>query len=261
MINRAMNPWFPLVKSSSDACLRLFCFSYAGGSATVYRSWPDLLSHKIEVCALQIPGRSARLHEKPFTAMQPLVDVVARELANWMDKPFAFFGHSMGATLSFEVARKLHSDQGVKPEHLFVSGRRAPHRRSPATIYDLPEPQFIEKLRHLKGTPNDVLEHEEFLKLLIPMLRADFEVIETYQYVPGSVLSCPITAMGGLEDEEVGHEDVQAWQEVTSGEFSMRMFPGAHFFLHSAQTQLLQTLSSKLQPFFDRVASQHSRSD
>lgn len=255
-IKSAMNPWFPFMKPASNACLRLFCFSYAGGSAMIYRSWPDFLSQTIEVCALQIPGRGARLQEKPFTQMQPLVDEVAEELSRWMDKPFVFFGHSMGATLGFEVARKLHADHGVGPEHLFVSGRRAPHRPSPPAIYDLPEQQFIAKLRQLKGTPNAVLEHEEFLQLLIPMLRADFEVIETYQYAPLSLLRCPITAMGGLEDDEVGHDEIQAWREVTSGDFSMNMFPGDHFFLHSAQTQLLQTLSNKLQPLVDCVSSQ-----
>jgi len=217
-----------------------------------FRSWSESLSRKIEICALQIPGRSARLHEPAFRQMEPLVEAVTKEMLGRLEKPFAFFGHSMGATLSFEVACRLRDEHGVEPQHLFVSGRRAPHRPCPPPIYDLPEPQFIEKLRSLKGTPEEVLEHQEFLQMLIPMLRADFEVIETYKYSPRPALTCPITALGGLSDEKVGQEHLDAWRELTSGAFSMHMFAGDHFFINSAQKELLQTISNEIQPLLDR---------
>lgn len=221
-----------------------------------FRSWQDFFFGKVEIWALQLPGRSARLHEPPFTQMQPLVDAVAEQLLPWLDRPFAFFGHSMGATLSFEVACKLRGEQNLEPRHLFVSGRRAPHRPSPPPIYHLPEPEFIERLRSLNGTPDEVLDHQEFLQLLMPMLRADFEVIETYKHIPRPALQCPITALGGLRDENVGQEHLNAWNELTVGPFSMHMFSGNHFFLNSEQKALLQVISNELQPLLGFVGNQ-----
>lgn len=221
-----------------------------------FRPWQDFFFGKVEIWALQLPGRSARVQEPFFTQMPPLVDAVTEQLLPWLDRPFAFFGHSMGATLSFEVASKLSRERELEPWHLFVSGRRAPHRPSQAPIYHLPEPQFIERLRRFNGTPEEILEHQEFLQLLIPMLRADFEVIETYEYIPRPLLRCPITALGGLRDENVGQEHLIAWNELTSGRFSMHMFSGNHFFLNSEQQALLQIMSKELQPLLGHIGNQ-----
>lgn len=220
----------------------------------VFRSWPDYLGPTVEVVPVQIPGHGTRLQETPFTRMQPLVAAVVEALASRLDKPFALFGHSMGAAISFEVAHKLHADRRLDPVHLFVSGRRAPQRPDPERpIHNLPEPEFIEAIRRLKGTSREVLENEEILQLLIPMLRADFELIETCDYVPRPLLRCPITAMGGLADNKVSRSDVQAWEEQSVGKVSLHMFPGDHFFLHSAQRLVLQTVLHELQQFVDCV--------
>lgn len=248
----AKDAWFPFVRPAPAAFLRLFCFHYAGGNAMVFRSWPDYLSPTIEVVPVQIPGHGTRLQEAPFTRMQPLVDAVVEALAGRLDKPFALFGHSMGAAISFEVAHKLRAERRLEPVHLFVSGRRAPQRPDPeCPIHNLPEPEFIEAIRRLKGTSSEVLENEEILGLLIPMLRADFELTETCGYVPRRLLRCPITAMGGLADNKVSRSDVQAWEEQSVGKVSLHMVPGDHFFLHSAQRLVLQTVLHELQQLAD----------
>ncbi len=214
----------------------------------MFRPWQEFFWPGIEVCPLQIPGHGTRLNEAPFTRMEPLVQAIAGPLREFLDRPFAFFGHSMGAMLAFELAHKLYAEDGVAPSHLFVSGRRAPHRPLPPALHNLPRQQFLEELRRLKGTPDEVLEHEELLEVVIPLLRADFEVIETYNYIPRAKLPCPVTAFGGLEDYKVGIGDLQAWSELCSGDFALKMLAGDHFFIHKMQQEVLQIIFEKLQP-------------
>jgi medium-chain acyl-[acyl-carrier-protein] hydrolase len=153
----------------------------------------------------------------------------------------------MGATIAFELARRLHAQGGPTPLCLIVSGGRAPHLPDPdPPIHHLPEGEFIAGLRRFNGTPDAVLQHAELLQLFLPLLRADLAVHETYEYVAGEPLECPVFALGGYEDELVDCQDLTAWQEQTSGPFALRMFPGDHFFLRSAQKDLLQTISQEL---------------
>jgi medium-chain acyl-[acyl-carrier-protein] hydrolase len=186
--------------------------------------------------------------EVPFTQFEPLISALAQALLPYLDKPFAFFGHSMGALVSFELARLLRQKYGLSPVHLFVSGRGAPQvvPVPDPPIHALPEPAFLEKLRGLNGTPEAVLENAKLMQLLLPMLRADFAVIETYVYVPEPPLNCPITAFSGWQDRKVSCDQIEAWREQTSAYFSVQMLPGDHFFVHSAQPLLLQTLFRKL---------------
>lgn len=213
----------------------------------MFRTWPDYLPQHVEVCAVQLPGRGARLNEPAFTQLPALVRAAAHALLPFMDKPFAFFGHSMGAMIGFELARHLREDNRPQPQHLFVSGRSAPQviDSSPHT-YDLPEPEFIEELHRLNGTPREVLEHEELMRLVIPILRTDFAFCQTYSYLPGLPLTCPISVYGGLRDEGVPRESLEGWREQTRAAFILRMFPGDHFFIHSDQQLLLRTLSQEL---------------
>lgn len=212
-----------------------------------FRLWPNSLPPTVEVCAVELPGRGARLSESPFTRLSPLVQAIAQALLPHLDKPFAFFGHSMGGLVSFELARLLRREYDISPVHLFVSGRRAPQVPNPnPPIHALSEPEFLEELRRLNGTPKAVLENTELMQLLLPILRADFAVIETYVYAPGPTLECPITAFGGLQDREVSCDDLQAWREQTSASFSLQMLPGNHFFIQSAQPLLLRFLSREL---------------
>jgi medium-chain acyl-[acyl-carrier-protein] hydrolase len=222
----------------------LFCFPYAGGAASIYRGWTGKVAPGIEVCPVQLPGRGNRLKEPPFKRIEPLLEEVADALSPYLEGSFAFFGHSMGALISFELTRFLRRENRPTPIHLFLSGRPAPQKlRKHDRTYDLPETEFIEELRRLKGTPQEVLAHPELMDMLSPILRADFELCETYQYVPEPPLSCPITAFAGLLDEDATREQMEGWREHTSEAFTLRMFPGDHFFLHDSAPLILQMIA------------------
>lgn len=226
----------------------MFCFPYAGGGTFIFRNWAKALPTFVEVYLVQLPGREALLREPPLTRLSQIVDAVVPELLPYIDKPFAFFGHSMGALIGFEIASLLRRRYRTQAAHLFVSGCRAPQigPTKPPT-YNLPDGMFLEELRRLNGTPEEVLANPEIMQLMEPLLRADFEVAETYAYTQAAPLDCPITAFGGLRDSEVNRTEVKAWCEQTSAAFSLQMFPGDHFFLHTSQTLLLQTIAHQLQ--------------
>ena len=244
------NPWFAYVKPRRAAQLRLFCLPFAGGSATIFRNWADVLPGFVEVCPIQLPGRGARLHEAPFISMQSLVDAIEPSISANLDKPFAFFGHSMGASISFELIHKLRSERGLEPAHFFASGRQAPQIPDTDPItFNSPRLEFIQELHRLEGTPQEILDHPELLELILPVLRADFELIQTYEYVARPRLKCPITALGGIADKEIGREELDAWREQSSGPFRMCLFPGNHFFLQSEERSVLQIIAEQLRGF------------
>lgn len=239
--------WLAYREANPRARLRMFCFPYAGGGASAYRGWGASLPQEIEVCPVQLPGREGRLREQPFTRPEELIQAVTDALTPWFDLPFVFFGHSMGAMIGFELSRELRRRGRPLPLHLFVSGRRAPQlptREEP--IHALPEPEFIVRLRELNGTPEEVLQHAELMKLLTPLLRADFAVNETYVYAEEEPLDPGISAFGGLADTDVKREDVEAWNIQTRGRFRMRMMPGDHFFLHPQKDLIIESVARDL---------------
>ena len=239
--------WVRCSQPHPQARLRLFCFPYAGGGASIYRTWSAGLPRDIEVCAIQLPGRENRLSDPPFIRLTLLVRTLAQVLGPYLDIPFAFFGHSMGALLSFELARHLRRQKRSGPVHLFVSGHRAPQLPDPdPPIHRLPDPMFVAELRRLNGTPEEVLQNAELRQLVLPVLRADFAICETYDYSSEEPLDCPIFAFGGTQDDEVSRDELGAWREQTSSSFRLRMFPGDHFFLHSAQALLMQDIAEEL---------------
>lgn len=227
---------------------RLFCFPYAGGGTRIFQSWPSLLPPEIQVCALKLPGRDQRIYEAAYTHVEPLVQALANELHPYLDIPFAFFGHSMGGLISFELARYLRQTGQPEPEQLFISAHRAPHlkRREP-DVHMLPDGRLITRLRELSGTPEEILQHSELMELLLPLIRADFTLCETYRFTEQERFTYPITAFGGTEDTGVPIEDLQPWQQHTTGAFQLYMYPGNHFFLHQEQDKMLQVLAQKLQ--------------
>lgn len=238
--------WLAFHKPNPQADVRLFCFPYAGGGAHIYRGWKDLLPN-LEVCPVQLPGRGARIREPQVKRLPALVEALARDLLPKLDKPFAFFGHSMGALISFELARLLRREHGLAPSHMFLSGRPAPQtERDAAPIHNLPDAEFIEQIRAYEGTPEEVLQHPELMELMAPFLRADFELCETYDYSPEPPFDCPLTVFGGLQDTGVSRQSLEAWREHTTGHFSLRMFPGNHFFINDSQPFFLQVLSREL---------------
>lgn len=241
-----------------EAGLRLFCFPYAGGGVPVFHAWPDRLPPWVEVCVIQLPGRGMRMREKPYRQMDALVSALAVALAPLLDRPCAFFGHSLGAWIAFELAHKLRRERRIEPVHLFVSGAGAPHlpqRETP--LHDLPEEEFLSALRHLNGTPTELLENDELMRLVAPTLRADFEVCETYSYSSRPLLLCPVTAFGGLSDHRVLESEIEAWREETDGYFRMQMLPGDHFFIHTESQRLLAQLSRELERPAYKVIVKH----
>ena len=246
-MTRTASAWFQGSHTRGPIDLKLFCFPYAGGTASIYRNWADLLPPTVQVIPVELPGRGARLREPPFVSATALIDVLGEAIRPWLDTPFSFFGHSMGAVIAFELSRWLRRKYNLEPRTLFASGRRAPQTpdNEPAT-YDLPHDEFIEELSKLDGTPREVLEHAELMEIMVPLLRADFQLVQTYEYVAEAPLQCPIIAYSGLQDRYVTRDLLLPWKEQTISEFRLHMLPGDHFFLRSSQTPLLGLLAREL---------------
>lgn len=237
---------FHRFKRSTQPRLRLLCFPYAGGSAHIFRDWANVLPPEIELLAYQPPGRGSRLAERPAASIASTTEAVYESILPYLNSPFAFFGHSMGALIAFELVRELRRGGELAPVRLCVSAHRAPHLYSQAPqIHDLPDALFLQKVRDLKGTPNDVLANEELVHLLLPALRADFRACETYRYRNEPPLSCPITVYGGILDS-ITREELAAWRIHTTSQSQLRLLPGNHFFLHSHGDLLLKLLVQDL---------------
>ena len=233
--------------TNSESRISLFCFPYAGSSAQIFRDWQQELPNEIAVNAVHLPGRGKRVQEKPYTELLALAEVLAAELSPQVDKPYALFGHSVGATIAFEVVRALRRRGLPLPLHLFVSGCRAPqlsHTRNRS--YDLPTADLIGSLRKLNGTPLEILESPEIMEFYLPIIRADLQMIQTYSHSVEAPLSCPISAFGGWQDLEEPPEMISSWCEQTTSSFRRQMFDGEHFFLHSEHDHLLQAISQQL---------------
>lgn len=224
--------------------LRLYCFPYAGGSAAAYADWQAGLPADIEVCAVQPPGRGARFIETPVDSLAQMLEALTPAFLASADRPFAFFGHSLGALVAFEFTRHLARLRLPQPVHLFVSGCQAPQWRDPARgLHLLGDEALIEVLRDYNGTPPEVLADRELLALLLPMIRADFSLAETYRYQPGARLAVPVTALAGRGEAYRLPEQVLGWQDETSAAFSSHWFDGDHFFLNPRRDAVLATIA------------------
>jgi medium-chain acyl-[acyl-carrier-protein] hydrolase len=202
------------------------------------------------MCALQLPGRENRLREAPFTRLLAAVHEAADVLQPYLNLPFALFGHSLGAVLCFELARLLRREHRITPVHLFVSGRRAPQFPDPRPLMTpLSNDLFAAEIcRRYNGIPREVLNDRELMTLLLPTLRADVAMLETYDYRPSQLFDCPITAFGGRNDSETSLEELAGWKEQTNVQFDTHIFPGDHFFLQSAAPEILEIIRRRLDP-------------
>jgi medium-chain acyl-[acyl-carrier-protein] hydrolase len=247
MTKTRFHQWFTNFSPRPSAELTLFCFPYAGGGASTYRNWAKLLPAEIEVIAIQLPGRESRFVEPHPDSFAKLVEEVVEAIAPRLIRPFAFFGHSMGAYLSYETACRLTDiGCGKRLEKIFVSGASAPNARdSKPPLYDLPDDKFIDALRDLNGTSDLILENQELTALLIPTVRADMKLLETHSFGDPVVLPIPICAFGGLEDDATLLQ-LKSWGSYTSGAIELEMFAGDHFFIDSAINQVLKSVAFRL---------------
>jgi surfactin synthase thioesterase subunit len=250
---RITSPWFNCAKPDPNARLRLFCFPYAGGGAAIYRGWENYLPPGIEVYAVQPPGRGNRFREPALDRMDSLVAGIAEAMRPLLDRPLVLFGHSVGAFTSFEMAHRLAETFGVHVSHLFVSGARGPHLpRNRKNIHDLSEDDFITELKTLNGTPHEILENPELMRMISATLRADFAVVETYRALNKPPLNCPLTVFGGLEDDLAPREDLEAWKVHTTKSFDLWQLPGDHFFINTSDSLILRILSRELSRLIKR---------
>jgi medium-chain acyl-[acyl-carrier-protein] hydrolase len=241
------NPWLIQKVDPLDSGVRLFCFPHAGASAAVYRAWPKALMPAIQVYPVEIPGRATRAHEPCLRDLDMLVAAAHGGLQKYFDRPFALFGHSMGALIAYELARSLSESQIRYLVGLIVSGRRAPHiANTPSALYNLNGDEAITTLRKLGGTPQAILEDQSALETLLPIIRADFEMVRRYKYRSGAKLCCSIVTMNGAEDHQVSKYDIEEWQACTNGQIRSYTLPGNHFFLESQATAALELLRTEL---------------
>ncbi|MEZ6088048.1 MAG: alpha/beta fold hydrolase [Pirellulaceae bacterium] len=226
--------------------MRFLCAPYSGASATVFRPWVELLPSNIALSAVELPGRGSRFSESPLTCMEDLIDQLYDAVRPHLRMPFVLFGHSLGAVVMFELAHRF-VDSHLIPERLIVSGQRALHRPSPRSpIHNLPDEQFISEINQYGGTQAGIFENEELRSIFLPLLRADFQLGETYVPHTTSPLCCDLSAYGGLQDPEVSVADIQAWRRYTEKQFNYRMFPGNHFFLHQHNGLVVESLLADL---------------
>ncbi|WP_405162782.1 alpha/beta fold hydrolase [Nocardia sp. NBC_01499] len=233
--------WVRRFHPAPDAATRLICFPHAGGSATFYFPVSRALSPAIDVLAIQYPGRLERRNEPCVEDIHELADLVVEQLAPWLDRPVTLFGHSLGATLGFEVARRLEAE-GVTPLTLFASGRRAPSTHRDEYVHRYGDDALIEQIGRMSGTDARVLGDEEMLRMILPTIRGDYKAAETYRMRPGPPLACPISVLTGDEDPEVTLDEAQAWEGHTSGGFELTVFPGGHFFLTDHVAAVLEQI-------------------
>jgi medium-chain acyl-[acyl-carrier-protein] hydrolase len=239
--------WIAVPQQSRAERLRLFCFPYAGGGAAIYHMWTGALPN-VEVCPIQLPGRESRMREPALTRISLLVDALVIAMRPYLSSPFAFYGHSMGGLISFELARRLVRNGHAGPKHLFIAARRAPDLPEALPfLHTQPDPAFVEQVSIRYGAlPKVIAEDPELLRLFMPTLRADLAASETYEYREGEPLDCPISIFGGWQDNGVNRADLDAWRRQTAAQFSLRMFAGGHFFIKSAKAEVLRAISDDL---------------
>jgi surfactin synthase thioesterase subunit len=243
------------------AHMKLFCLPFAGGGASAYRAWRAHLPAQIELCPIQLPGRESRYREPLVTSIAPLVASLADAIVADATAPYAFFGHSMGALLAFEIARELRRRAATSPLHLFVSGAKAPDDRSLHTIarHRLSDPDLIAEVRNFGGTPARLLDDPDVMQLILPVVRADFALLESYTHTHERPLSMPITAFAGVDDREAAPDAMRGWSRHTHDACRVMTMPGQHFFLQEPGTRaaMVAAISRALLDVHDDVEQPH----
>jgi medium-chain acyl-[acyl-carrier-protein] hydrolase len=246
--NRELAPETPYIWRAKrpGATRRLICFPHAGAGAAAYAEWAALLPAEIETVAVQLPGRQNRIAEDPFTEVGPLVNVLTHALRPVFDLPFAFFGHSAGATLAFELARALRERGARSPEHLFLSAQPAPGESEVSQLHQLSDDDFCAEIVSLGGLDEELLEDEDVMESMLYTLRADFTLWERHRLEPGAPLDCPITVLCGESDPRAPLDEVERWREHTTGEFSTEFYPGGHFYFIEDPADVVSAIGRRM---------------
>ena len=240
------NPWIRRFHHEPNSRVTLVCFPHAGGSASFFYPVSDAMQATLQVVALQYPGRQDRRHERPLTTIAELADQTFTALRPLMDQPLIFFGHSMGATLAFEVALRMKRAGLGGPATLFASGRRAPSTHRDETVHLRDDEGLVTELKTLSGTDTRILGDLELLRMILPAIRSDYTAIETYEYRPGPALDCPIVALVGESDPKVTLDEARAWAGHTTGAFELCTYRGGHFYLAQHQRAVINVISDHL---------------
>lgn len=237
------NRWIRILRPAARCRVRLFCFPYAGGGALMFRAWSRLFPDDVEVCAVVLPGREHRVDEEPVTNLRQLIGQIVAALPPLDDRPFVFFGYSLGTVVAYEVIRYLQASGQPVPQHLFVAARHAPQIvKNRVAISALPENRFVVEIaQRYRPIPDVLLRDTEQRRLTLRNLRADFTMLDAYRMEDETPLNCPLTAIGGQTDPTVSLADLDAWESRTAKEFRRHVLPGDHFFIESA-TAALQAL-------------------
>ncbi|MFJ1709059.1 thioesterase II family protein [Kitasatospora sp. NPDC088346] len=237
--------WIRRYHPTESAPVRLVCFPHAGGSASYWHPLSTVLRPEVDVLAVQYPGRQDRFTETPLTDIGELAAQVVTALGRPDGRPLALLGHSMGAVIAYETARRLERT-GAGPAHLFVSGRRAPDRGRPETIHRLGEEELVAHTAALGGTDPSLLADPEIRALALPALRADYAALAGYRPDPPRPLGCPVTALVGDADPVTSEEDARAWERYSGGAFELDVFPGGHFYLNGRHEEIAAVVSHHL---------------
>ncbi|MEU3188840.1 alpha/beta fold hydrolase [Streptomyces sp. NPDC006923] len=240
---RENSNWIRRFHPSEEARVRLVCFPHAGGSAPFYFPMSQKLSPGVDVLSLQYPGRQDRRQDRRIDTIAEYADIIAAELRPWLDLPTAFFGHSMGAVLAFEVTRRLEKDPGYSPVRIFASGRRAPSSYRDENVHKRDDDGIVAEMRLLSGTNPQILGNEEILRMVMPAIRSDYTAIETYRAELSAIVRAPITVLTGDDDPKTSPEEAEAWRGHTSDAFDIHTFPGGHFYLAAHQEKIIKIVS------------------
>ena len=236
--------WFSFYGNKKQAKARIFAFPYSGAGSSIFHSWAKKMeSSGIQLVGVQLPGRENRFGENLIDDLPSLLENILQEIRNLTDKPYAFFGHSMGGLIAYELSRKIHAENLHLPKHLYVSAFRSPELENtnrPMAI--LNDDDFLSEIVNYGGMPNEVLENKEFLEIFLPILRADFLLTEYYSYKEGSILTIPISVFSGSEDNIVHPEQMNNWKSKTNKEFNHYKYCGKHFFINDHVDSIIEKL-------------------
>lgn len=242
-----MQTLFPHRNHRPSARLRLYCLPYAGANAAYYKPWIASFPQEVEIVPIELPGRGVRFVDTLVNDMDILATQVADAIAADQDGAFSLFGHSMGSAIAFAVALKLEQ-RGHRPEQVVCSGRDAPHHITKRGVHILPQENIIQEMKRLGGTPLEVLENAELMDLVMPVVRNDYTLIETYNPDPARKITAPIHVLCGRDDPDASKDGLAAWQDLTRGDHSLQLFAGDHFYINPHRTQVIEAIAKLVRP-------------